>query len=127
MKFSTNQKTGVLYALPALAIVAAWIMLLVIQNPPPAKPLEVLLFVLAENPSLIWLRWFLILPLLYVTISALYFTPLARDRTGAIVLLAIGVAAALVCWFSFDVWLATVATVPLLGSYQSVREKFIAA
>lgn len=125
MKFDTNQKTGVLYLLPALAVVGAWIMLLVLHIPPPIRPFEVLLFVLSENPSLLWLRWFLVLPLLYVALSAAYFTPIARERAGAIVLLVIGIVAALACWIAFDAWLATVATVPVFASYQSVREKLI--
>lgn len=126
VKLNANQRAGVLYALPALSFVGAWILLLVVQNPPPAKPLEVLIFVLSENPSLIWLRWFLMLPLLYVLVAATYFTPIARQRAGAVVLFAIGAGAAALCWVTFDAWLATVATLPVIASYQSAREKFIA-
>lgn len=127
VKISTNRGAGLLYLMPVVAVAGAWVLLLVVHNPTPSKPLEVLWFILAENPSLLWLRWFLAVPVIYVALSAAYVTPLARGRAGAILLLVLGTVAAVTCWVAFDPWFGVVATVPLVASYQSVREKFIAA
>jgi hypothetical protein len=124
VKLSTNQGAGVLYALPILAVVGAWVLLLVVHNPPPAKPFQVLVFILSEKPSLLWLQWFFAVPLLYLAMSTAYFTRVARNLAGSLVLLVLGAVAALACWITFDAWFATIVTIPLIASYQSVREIF---
>ena len=124
MALNVNQKAGLLYMLPVVVGVASWFALLLFLSPPAADPLETLIFLLGENPQMLWFRWFLVLPLLCLLLAAGYFSHVVKQRLLSIMLFLIGIIVSLACWVSFDWWVAVTATLPLAYGYLSVRSHF---
>lgn len=124
MKFalSNNAKTGLLFLLPAFGVLGIWYILLFVGNPPcDNDPIESLRFFLNESPQPIFFRWLLVLPALYLTFTALYFSEIPRSRLGAIVLFSASVLLAIATWLTVTS-IAMFATMPLLYSFTNVRE-----
>ena len=125
MTLDTNRKAGMLYILPVIAILVSWLIFLFVISPPVVRPFELLIFVISEKPQLLWMRWFMALPVLCLLLAASYFSQFAQRQVSSIILFIIGIAVCLVCWMSFDWWVALTATLPLIYGYLSVRAHFI--
>jgi preprotein translocase subunit SecF len=70
------------------------------------------------------MRWFMVLPVLCAALVAAYLSSLAQQQIYSIILFLMGITVCLVCWFSFDWWIALTATLPLYHGYLSVRTHF---
>ena len=122
MKLSNNAITGLLFLLPAFAVLGFWYILLFFGNPQCCdNPLESLRFFLNESPQPILFRWLLILPALYLTFTGLYFSRIPRSRLGAIGLFSASVLLAIASWLTVTST-AIFATLPLIYGFKSVRE-----
>lgn len=119
---TTNAKAGLLYLLPALAVLLNWWILLFYDNPPNITPSSTLNFVLTEEPQRLWFRWLIVLPALCLVLSAAYFSRVAQTRRGAIALLVVGIALALAAWLSVTHELALFVSLPLLYGLSHVRQ-----
>ena len=124
MTLDANRKAGRLYIFPVIAILASWLIFVFVISPPVVRPLELLIFVISEKPQLLWMRWFMALPVLCLLLAASYFSQLAQQQIPSIMLFLMGIAVCLVCWMSFDWWVALTATLPLIFGYLSVRTHF---
>jgi len=118
---TSSAKAGLLYLLPALAVLSIWWILLRYENPPNVTPSSTLKFVLTEGAQQLWFRWLIALPALCLALSAAYFSRVAQTRRGAVALLVVGIALALAAWFSVTHEIALFVSLPLLYSVSHAR------
>ena len=109
--------TAIAYLAPAAAVVGIWaILLFVSSDTPGAGPTDMLRYALVEAPERYRFWWLAALPMICVALSAAYLFPIARERSGAIVLCGVRVVLALATWLTMDWTIAVFATIPLLFS-----------
>lgn len=124
MTRSLSKATGTLYLLPVLAILGIWYALFFTGNPSAINPSNSIAYFLSDqtNERLWWFRWMLVgLPVLSLTLSFAYFSPIPKARMGAVSLFCAGVLLAAVAWITVSSALAGFLTAPLLLSFQDLR------
>ncbi|HWK82296.1 MAG TPA: hypothetical protein VNS61_01050 [Caldimonas sp.] len=122
MRFHT--KAGLLYLLPAIAVLVVWYLLLFEGNVPGVTPKSTFAFVLTEGARPWWFRWLFVLPFLCFTLAAAYQSRLAALRVGSVVLLSLGVALAAATWLTVSSEIALFTTLPLAYAFLSTKESF---
>jgi len=109
----SHTKAGLLYLLPAGAVVVVWYLMLFGVDMTSVVPNRTLPSVLSEGPRPWWFRWLFVLPFLCLGLAGAYCSRFATRKTGALVLLAIGSALALATWLTVTSEIALCTTLPL--------------
>jgi hypothetical protein len=122
MRFHT--KAGLLYLLPAVAVLVVWYLLLFEGNAPGVTPKGTFAFVLTEGARPWWFRWLFALPFLCLSLAAAYLSRLAALRVGSVMLLTLGVALAAATWLTVSSEIALFTTLPLAYALLSIKESF---
>ncbi len=116
-ELAPEKRTAIAYLAPAVAVFGMWaILLFVASDTPGAGPADMLRYALVEAPERHMFWWMATLPMICVALSVAYLLPIARERSGAIVLCGVGVVLALATWLTMDWTIAFFATVPLVFS-----------
>jgi hypothetical protein len=119
----SHTKAGLLYVLPAAAVLVVWYLLLFEGSAPGVTPKGTFAFVLTEGARPWWFRWLFALPFLSMALAAAYCTHSAATRVGSALLLALGVALAVASWLTVSPEIALFTTLPLaygiLGAWES--------
>lgn len=113
MKLTANNTAVVLYLLAALATLGVWYVLLFMNNPPGANPVDNLRYFLNAPPGQAVFWRLLALPALCLAVAAAYFSQWSHTRSGAISLFGVGVVLALVSWWSAPLPIAGLVSVAL--------------
>lgn len=100
MKLNANNSAVFLYLLAVLVTLGIWYVLLFVNNPPGATPINNLLYFLNEPPTQLVFWWLLVFPVLCLLLAAAYFSKWSQTRMGAISLFGAGAALALVAWWT---------------------------
>ena len=114
MKIAPETSAAIAYLLPAAAVAGIWIILLFVGNAPQSGPSDMLRYALREAPERYIFWWMALLPILYLALSAAYFSSVARIRNVAIALCLVGVILSAATWLTMDWTIALFATLPLL-------------
>lgn len=122
MRFHT--KAGLLYLLPAIAVLVVWYLLLFEGSAPGVTPKGTFAFVLTEGARPWWFRWLFALPFLCLSLAAAYLPRVAALRVGAVVLLTLGVALAVATWLTVSSEIALLTTLPLAYALLNAKESF---
>lgn len=112
---------GVLYIFPALTLLAMWGTMLFCYLGPAETPGGILRYSLIESPYRLSLIWLALLPLIFLGLSAAYFSRLAQSRWGAIALLVASIALAIAAWVYTSLDLAFCITVPVAYTVMHLR------
>jgi hypothetical protein len=123
MSYSANKATGLLYILPAVAVLGIWYILLFAGNSSAHTSIDTIAYFLSgQTNEMILSRWMLVaFPLLCIALSIAYFSRIPRIRGGAIVLFFAGVLLALVAWGTVSPGLAGLVSAPLFIAFKEVR------
>jgi hypothetical protein len=119
-----HTKAGLSYLVPLVGVLVVWYFLLFEGNAPGVASNRTFAFLLSEGPRPWWFRWLFALPMGCVALAAGYFSRLATTRTGAAVLLALGIALAIASWLTVSPEVAILATLPLFYAALSAAEAF---
>jgi len=113
--------TAALYLLAALVTLGVWYVLLYMNNPPDAKPIDYLLYYLNEPPSQAVFWRLLALPVLCLALAAAYFSKWSQTRNGAISLFGVAAPLALASWWSAPLPIASLVSVALWYGFVVLR------
>ena len=114
-------KAGLLYFLPALAILGVWYEILFVGNPPGITPSGTLRALLSDDFKGPWLRWFAVLPVLCLGLAGVYLSGVPKTRKWAIILAALGTCLAAAAWLTVQPSVSVLVTLPLVYGFLSLR------
>ena len=123
MTYSMNKVVGMLYLLPAFAVIGIWYVLLFVGNPTADTPIDAITYFLSDKTNeTAWFLWPLVVfPLLCLLLSIAYFSRVPRARVGTLFLFFAGVSLALAAWITTNSGLAGLVSAPLFLAFKEVR------
>lgn len=121
MKLNANNSAIFLYLLAALVTLGIWYVLLFVNNPPCANPIDNLLYFLNEPPTQLVFWWLLVSPVFCLLLAAAYFSKWSQSPMGAISLFVAGAALALAAWWTTPSPVAVLASLALWYGFIVLR------
>lgn len=105
---------SLLYLIPALGGLGSWFLIVGLGNDSIASIKETALYMLNEEPTRVFFRWMLALPIIGLALSVAYMSEIGRRKTGLVALLGVGVLHALAAWSQLKTSYAVSSVIALL-------------